>query len=62
MSRAIEILQLIQQILDSDSTQAEPETTAPAETKRRKESDIGKSQPVGDYPDSPLRYGGMAKR
>jgi len=55
-NRATELLQLMLQVLEAGTSTAEPDTQSPVEKKQ--ESDIGKNQPVGDYPDSPLRYRG----
>jgi len=60
-NRAIELLQLLQQVLEAGGS---PDTSSPTEKKLSEPSqqdDIGKTQPVGDYPDSPLRYRGAGR-
>ena len=56
---ALEFMQMLSQILEAgkvdESTEPVATTTIP------KEADIGKNQTVNDYPESPLRFGGMGR-
>ena len=52
--RVEEILEAVMRVLEAEKTISTPEAT-------KDTNDIGKSQPVGDYPDSPLRYKGAGR-
>ena len=63
-NRAIELLQLINKALElGESGATEKDKDKDKEGSPSHDTDSrGKNQPVGDYPDSPLRYGGGISR
>jgi len=63
-NRAIEILQLVIQALQAGNDEYKEEEEPIADDKpmfKIQDPDIGKSQPVGSYPNSPLSFRGMGR-
>ena len=56
-NRAVELLQLVLQVLETGQLEEESGKS----DKPEKKSDIGKNQAVNEYPNSPLRFRGRAK-
>ena len=52
--RVEEILEAVMRVLEAENTTESTSTV-------KEKDDIGKTQPVGDYPDSPLRYKGAGR-
>ena len=60
-NRAIEFMKLLTQLLGEEEGEANESKKDKKESPTYNRDSRGKNQPVGDYPDSPLRFGGRGK-